>query len=66
MGRDGERIEEAWQPSISTHTPAWGVTGKLQECSINLPISTHTPAWGVTVQFAYDHIELYISTHTPA
>ena len=34
--------------SISTHTPAWGVTGKWCGLTFAKLISTHTPAWGVT------------------
>ena len=36
--------------SISTHTPAWGVTALHASLSAHTAISTHTPAWGVTRQ----------------
>ena len=34
--------------AISTHTPAWGVTGAEGITDEMYAISTHTPAWGVT------------------
>ncbi len=33
---------------VSIHTPAWGVTGIVENNNNILPVSIHTPAWGVT------------------
>ena len=52
--------------SISTHTPAWGVTRDENQMGKPQAISTHTPAWGVTKRLHIDIFYLCISTHTPA
>ena len=44
----GRAAKHNRQRLISTHTPAWGVTLKLDPENVELLISTHTPAWGVT------------------
>ena len=51
---------------ISTHTPAWGVTYRLEKLWPPPLISTHTPAWGVTLGIPYSTLQKWISTHTPA
>ena len=52
--------------SISTHTPAWGVTADRAVLDDLRKISTHTPAWGVTNAWSYAKAAIEISTHTPA
>ena len=47
-GRDRRRWHKSMQETISTHTPARGVTDKLEEVRTVFEISTHTPARGVT------------------
>ena len=48
MGRDGVQRAAFNGGTISTHTPAWGVTFTWDlSCQLHR-ISTHTPAWGVT------------------
>ena len=51
---------------ISTHTPAWGVTGQDVSGFVVGNISTHTPAWGVTFFRGCLDNPSAISTHTPA
>ena len=48
MGRDRLSIVLPKGSNISTHTPAWGVTGVYHDDIRPHIISTHTPAWGVT------------------
>ena len=49
VGRDEKNRFLKCAISISTHTPAWGVTEQKVNKHNNLIISTHTPAWGVTL-----------------
>ena len=66
VGRDVRPEPNPLRLSISTHTPAWGVTLKPRiSYSLNC-ISTHTPAWGVTFLDVDNVKRLAISTHTPA
>ena len=48
MGRDLKHYSKDMWQGISTHTPAWGATGKKYSEGLNSQISTHTPAWGAT------------------
>ena len=48
VGRDSHAFPVIPPISISTHTPAWGVTWICCGVIASPPISTHTPAWGVT------------------
>ena len=49
VGRDAcRRGNRSRSGTISTHTPAWGVTNPPSVYVIPQLISTHTPAWGVT------------------
>ena len=66
MGRDGVHKPFPNFSGISTHTPAWGVTGILAFFLNDFVISTHTPAWGVTGECRLQYVVLGISTHTPA
>ena len=52
VGRDMQISSLTALHSISTHTPAWGVTVISLSLFVELMISTHTPAWGVTVAFS--------------
>ena len=67
VGRDVlKNVYQHTFDSISTHTPAWGVTELLPFLFYDIHISTHTPAWGVTPQKMPKIKTLPISTHTPA
>ena len=48
VGRDGAKDKVCYELSISTHTPSWGVTQRMEKYKPRDHISTHTPSWGVT------------------
>ena len=50
VGRDLLALE--WDDidfDVSTHAPAWGATGQVEEELYRRVVSTHAPAWGATV-----------------
>ena len=65
-GRDRRRWHKSMQETISTHTPARGVTCPNQRVYGASEISTHTPARGVTLLNDEQFRNGGISTHTPA